>query len=1262
ETHTKGSYAQTDNGSNAGIEGDTTDGGSFTISAPDGLWNLQIGGVDVYVDGVYQQDAVVNGKYGQVAITGVTPGENGSYTVTYDYTLEQNADHKAPASGADKNTDFPNASGPESFDISVSDKDGDTDTGTLNVTIVDDIPTALNPDDLSIGNGGNGSGDLNAVWGADGPHDSKGATFRVEEGADSGLTSNGVAITYHPNEDGTVLVAKAGDKPIFTVTLDAENGTYSVDMQGTVDLETTISTLNCGDAHGGNKPLGYLSSSEGLTYTEPGVDSRIAVINASGPINNSTNGMGVGDAQSFDPGEWITFNFTKPQTVIEFSLGKKGDNISGTWEATDAEGNPYSGTFSTVDGKIVIDNNGQVFSSLTLTATKGGGVIASVGCNTTKTELDVDTTLPIQIMDGDGDILTGNLDLTFTGTDSTSPVLATDDVNSINEDTSWIVSGDLLSNDYPEGADITSVEGATAVDGVITVAGEYGVLTVQPGGEYSYQLFLDMDPSDPLYNAEGAKAAQDLFASNEDGNLKLTESFDYHITDGSKNADATLTIDLTPNKFQAGGTGNDSMTGGWGDDVMVGDPGGATPGVVETVTHKYNVNIIVDNSTSMTSNNSDKMSETRKALFEAVKQLEAYEDATPGEQNITLSFTVFAQNAVTTSIELGGARGVCFQAGKQFFATEAGKTTFINGDGDIISAIPSKTSGTYYTINPDGTIIKTVVTGNWVTGWNSKSSSVSDVTKLGEIDWDAAKCIMGMEGKGGGTNYQKAFETSDAWFDGLNNNNENIVFFLTDGIPTRDNDGDGDSGSRMSSHEFESALTAFNTLVSEHGAKVNAIGVGSGINKDVLQYFDNTNSVGDKATTFENKTNANYYEGDLNGVTVTKPAGEATIVKEASTLGKIFSGLIEQNITNPEAANLSEDTISGGDGSDLIFGDAMNADFMLSPEWKAANPWTPGEKLIAGNSLAIITAYLDQTHPGWTKDDLRQFIEDNAFKLGMNETVERSGSANDQLFGDGGNDTIFGQAGNDSISGGDGNDVIVGGKGNDMLSGGEGSDVFVFYKGDGTDVITDYNTEEGDIIVKVDKGDGSFGTVIDNQGSEITDGVHVVKDILQGENVSAPTDDNYMLVGTGGSDNLTGGAGDDILLGGRGDDILNGGLGDDIMFGGAGKDTFEWNIADLDNGTDKIMDFNLDEGDKISLGDLLPQDNSLDELLNSEMIKGEVKDDYLELTIKHDAGEQTIEVHFEGDSGANFINDYNNAATADDQAAMVNQIIQSMFN
>ncbi len=139
--------------------------------------------------------------------------------------------------------------------------------------------------------------------------------------------------------------------------------------------------------------------------------------------------------------------------------------------------------------------------------------------------------------------------------------------------------------------------------------------------------------------------------------------------------------------------------------------------------------------------------------------------------------------------------------------------------------------------------------------------------------------------------------------------------------------------------------------------------------------------------------------------------------------------------------------------------------------------------------------------------------------------VSIEGTPNDdQLKGGEGDDKINGEDGDDTISGKEGNDEINGGRDDDVINGELGNDTL---KG----------------------GNGN--------------------DKLSGEG------GNDLIAGGKGDDTLLAGEGDEGILGNEGNDVLNGGEGVDIMAGGTGNDTF---ICDL---FDTIIDFNLEEGDKI---------------------------------------------------------------------------------
>ncbi|WP_133126190.1 beta strand repeat-containing protein, partial [Vibrio breoganii] len=163
---------------------------------------------------------------------------------------------------------------------------------------------------------------------------------------------------------------------------------------------------------------------------------------------------------------------------------------------------------------------------------------------------------------------------------------------------------------------------------------------------------------------------------------------------------------------------------------------------------------------------------------------------------------------------------------------------------------------------------------------------------------------------------------------------------------------------------------------------------------------------------------------------------------------------------------------------------------------------------------------------------------------------------------------------------------------------------------DATVIVTDPNTfpasdvtfdvvavsKEFDGVTELDSADSS---VISYAANVVADG-----DPLDASAESVPTtivdgDENTVLTGTSGDDELIGGDGADTLIGGLGSDILTGGLGGDL---------FVW--TDVDDGTqDVITDFNLIEGDSIDLTGVLDElvtNTDLDSLLQDFSVNQEL--------------------------------------------------------
>jgi hypothetical protein len=110
---------------------------------------------------------------------------------------------------------------------------------------------------------------------------------------------------------------------------------------------------------------------------------------------------------------------------------------------------------------------------------------------------------------------------------------------------------------------------------------------------------------------------------------------------------------------------------------------------------------------------------------------------------------------------------------------------------------------------------------------------------------------------------------------------------------------------------------------------------------------------------------------------------------------------------------------------------------------------------------------------------------------------------------------------------------------------------------------------QDDLIFGKDGRDRLFGA---DGNDTLSGGKH--NDLLDG---GAGNDEMW---GDGGHDTLSGGAGDDRLYGSRGEDVLDGGTGNDRLAGGIWADTFVFGPG---HGTDRILDMNVAEGDRIRL-------------------------------------------------------------------------------
>lgn len=190
-------------------------------------------------------------------------------------------------------------------------------------------------------------------------------------------------------------------------------------------------------------------------------------------------------------------------------------------------------------------------------------------------------------------------------------------------------------------------------------------------------------------------------------------------------------------------------------------------------------------------------------------------------------------------------------------------------------------------------------------------------------------------------------------------------------------------------------------------------------------------------------------------------------------------------------------------------------------------------------------------------------------------------------------------------------DIAGNGTGIDFKIYVDGAATFVSYEhvtgavsGGKLDIVLKASDFGGDVITKIELSsvsNSAHGTEtfwLDNLYAEIPGGTDTNTLRIGFEDLYGTGDADYedvlfdldikpkmVEVAHGGDDFLDGGAGNDILYGEGGDDILVIGLGLDRAFGGTGADVFA--ITHIDGLTDRIEDFNLSEGDKINIADVL---------------------------------------------------------------------------
>ena len=391
-----------------------------------------------------------------VTVTGVAAGNSGglpvsgnvSTTITGTYGLLQvdAAGHYTYTLTTPYTTSPPANNGPETepgkdvFSFTVTDAFGNTNTSTISISIIDDVPTAhVDFNSAEAGQTVTGNVETNDTAGADGIASIAwtGAVGSTVTGAHGVLTVTADGTySYHANVNtsGTdvfnyTITDGDGDTSPSTLTIDVTNGQPSVSPATATVNEAALDTVtDPGDlGHGsvtGSNPSSTAETTTGtLTFSDPDVPvtvTGVAAGNSGGlPVsgNVSTTITGTYGLLQVDAAGHYTYTLTTPYTTSP----------------------PANNGPETEPGKDVF--------SFTVTDAFGN-------TNT--------STISISIID---DVPTAHVDFNSAESDQT-------------------VTGNVETNDTAGADGIASIAWTGAVGS--TVTGAHGVLTVTADGTYSY--------------------------------------------------------------------------------------------------------------------------------------------------------------------------------------------------------------------------------------------------------------------------------------------------------------------------------------------------------------------------------------------------------------------------------------------------------------------------------------------------------------------------------------------------------------------------------------------------------------------------------------------------------------------------------------------------------------------------------------------------------------------------------------------------------
>ncbi|USW94826.1 retention module-containing protein [Pseudomonas proteolytica] len=441
-----------------------TQSGTFTVTALDGLKNLTVGGISVVSNGVAATfpQSEPTGFGNTLTITGYNASTG---VISYSYTLNGTDSHPT---GADANSIS------ESFTVTATDSNNSSANGSLDVTVVDDVPKAFDDNP-----GGVASESQLTLTGSVLGNDVQGAD-RIATGP---VTPNTIVGTY-----GTLQLFADGS---YTYTLDKTDPQFMALNGGGSGTETFTYQLNDsdGDTSTANLVLQVHNNDDPVVLTGLEVNGgEVTVYEKNLPLGSANDGSALTQSGTFTV---TALDGLKNLTVGGISVVTNG--VAATFPQSEPTG---FGNTLTITGYNA--STGVISYSYTLNGTDSHPTGADAN--------SISESFAVTATDSNNSSATGSLDVNVVD----DVPKATDDTNGqVASESQLILSGSVLGNDV-QGADRIATGPVTAG----TFTGTYGTLQLFADGNYTYTL----DKTDPQFMALN-------------GGGSGTETFTYQLND-----------------------------------------------------------------------------------------------------------------------------------------------------------------------------------------------------------------------------------------------------------------------------------------------------------------------------------------------------------------------------------------------------------------------------------------------------------------------------------------------------------------------------------------------------------------------------------------------------------------------------------------------------------------------------------------------------------------------------------------------------------